>query len=779
MSINPNNCEAIYFKGLIHNILGKKPQAIELYEQVIKLNNSEIASLKSLHDITLIKIKQRNIYAAYYTLDRLDRIPEGMDYIKDLKIFLEAAVHMMKRKFNEGIDLLCSIKEDSQIDEKIKPLIHSYRAFGYFSLGRIEEALNDYNILDNDNLGSESDEYNSLLCNGILETRNRNFLKAKKCFEKSFEKNKKSVEPGFYLAMLEIEMNFNPGVMNSKIEKMNFHVIVEVIKKMEEILKKNDSSSNLYFQLGKLKLMAGLIPESLQCFDQAIEKSEDHVSDHFFWKGIALCMADNHEGSLGDFSTANEIEKENFKISKKENIVKYKLWIQKRCEMLSLYGKSFLHLKDYDNGVRIFEKIEKFKEEEFKEINDLKDEIKPIFEHFESKFNYNLANFFYLFGYNHEACKLYKNSILEYKEKSEFREEAMLWLTKCYVTEKNLVRALEMLELIKKEFPNPEYSFDYTIMTALKLTSSGDFNEAYSQLSDLIDFQGIIFKKSDVVFYSAVCLFYSGRFKEAKSHFIKAAEVKYLKVKNSDFENEALQRVMMEYLQFQSESEDQILPSCNQTFTKVEIYYNCALCDLKLKNFESASENFERLSYKNLEDEGFYGEDLIQNLTVFIAPSFKKIQELIKSKLEENIDAQEPGLFEVEIFPSENRLCGIYNQVVCEFSENVKVSLKLSFCLPYISLPDTSISIDLGQAKNLGIYQVENRPEAPWIKRNDNVIIFTENFIQDEAYYVEDIEELMMKMDGNFNKSAIRGNVEMIFERYQKEIVEKEKKIQG
>lgn len=79
----------------------------------------------------------------------------------------------------------------------------------------------------------------------------------------------------------------------------------------------------------------------------------------------------------------------------------------------------------------------------------------------------------------------------------------------------------------------------------------------------------------------------------------------------------------------------------------------------------------------------------------------------------------------------------------------------------------------------MGISNVENRPEAPWIKRNDNVIIFTDNFIENEAYYVEDIDELMMKMDNKLNKTLIRDNVEMIFQKYQEEILKKGEKIKG
>lgn len=712
-------------------------------------------------------------------MDRLEKIPEGVNYIKDLKTFLEAAINLMKKKYLLGVDLLNNIGEDSEVDEMVKNLVYSYRAFGNFSLGKIKEAFSDYEILRKRGKESDSDIYNMYLCKGIQAASKNNFKEAKISFNNALNINKKSVEPKFYLAMLTLEMTFNEIMGNMEgMDEVNFKTIVEVIKDMEDILKYNDSSANLYFQLGKLKLITGSISESINCFDTAIEKSEDHISLHFYWKGLSRCMAGEYENSLADFSTANEIEKEAFKKEKnEENEEEYLNWIEKRCEMLTTYGKAFLFLRDYDNGVRIFEKIEKFKQSEYEESPKLKEKSKLIFEYFESKFNYYLGCFFYLFGYNHEACKLYKHSVIEYSEKTEFREDALLWLTKCYITEKNLVRALEMLEMIKEEYPNPKYSFDYAIMNCLKLTSMGDFSQAYTQFLDLFDFEGLIFKKEDVVFYSGICLFYSGDFSEAKKMFEKAANLKYGKTKTSEYENEALQRMMMEYLQ--DEAEEHVMPSCNQTFTKAEIYYNCAICSLKLEKFDEALSYFEKLGYEKMEEEGFYSEDLIQNLTVFIAPSLKKIKNLIQSKIKGEIDDQEPGVFEVEIFPSENRLCGIYNHVFLEFSESVKICIKLSFCLPFINLPDISISKDFSEVKNMGLKDIENRPEAPWIKRNDNIIIFTDNFIEDEAYYVEDVEELMSKFNCGLNREAIKNNVELIFQKYKQEMVNKEEKAKG
>jgi hypothetical protein len=77
----------------------KFTEAIITYEQAIKLNNSETATIKSLHDISIIKIQEFDIYAAYYTLDRVEDIPESVSNLHNLKVFLEGAVNMIKKKF--------------------------------------------------------------------------------------------------------------------------------------------------------------------------------------------------------------------------------------------------------------------------------------------------------------------------------------------------------------------------------------------------------------------------------------------------------------------------------------------------------------------------------------------------------------------------------------------------------------------------------------------------------------------------------------------------------
>jgi hypothetical protein len=40
---------------------------------------------------------------------------------------------------------------------------------------------------------------------------------------------------------------------------------------------------------------------------------------------------------------------------------------------------------------------------------------------------------------------------------------------------------------------------------------------------------------------------------------------------------------------------------------------------------------------------------------------------------------------------------------------------------------------------------VENRPEAPWIRRNFGGVIFTENFLEREEKDIENLNEVIIK----------------------------------
>ena len=75
--------------------------------------------------------------------------------------------------------------------------------------------------------------------------------------------------------------------------------------------------------------------------------------------------------------------------------------------------------------------------------------------------------------------------------------------------------------------------------------------------------------------------------------------------------------------------------------------------------------------------------------------------------------------FYVDIFSSVNRLCGIYDDTQYLLKCGVTIVFKLSFCLPLVLPPDPDIKVSFEILKDIKISNVENRPEAPWIKKNE------------------------------------------------------------
>jgi tetratricopeptide (TPR) repeat protein len=175
--------------------------AILIYEQAINLNRSQTATLNSIYDLTILRILERDIYLAYYTLDRLEEIPEDLVDLNLLKLFINGAINMLKKKFQDGIDTLAKIDLEKLKEERLVRLVHSYGAFGLFSLGKITEALNIYKMLEEKNWIVEGDIYNKLICKGIIAGEQNKFDVAEGHFKMARTMLRLRVEPTLYLCV--------------------------------------------------------------------------------------------------------------------------------------------------------------------------------------------------------------------------------------------------------------------------------------------------------------------------------------------------------------------------------------------------------------------------------------------------------------------------------------------------------------------------------------------------------------------------------------------------
>ena len=135
-------------------------------------------------DLALIRIQERDIYLAFYTLDRIEEIPEDLEIMCQLKLFLNGAVNMIKKKFSDGLEDIKKVNIHKLKECNVELLARSYQAYGNFCLGKVTDALEIYSELERSQKLMEGDTYNLLLCQGILAGEAKKFSEAKSYFDK-------------------------------------------------------------------------------------------------------------------------------------------------------------------------------------------------------------------------------------------------------------------------------------------------------------------------------------------------------------------------------------------------------------------------------------------------------------------------------------------------------------------------------------------------------------------------------------------------------------------
>lgn len=121
--------------------------AILCYEQAIKHNSSKKAVTKSIYEIAKIKIEMRDFYGASYTLERAESLDVDKKVLEKIKLFTDGSTLLMKKKIKRGVDILSQLIKKQNINEYIRPLAYSFRAYGYFCQCKYTHALNDLDAL--------------------------------------------------------------------------------------------------------------------------------------------------------------------------------------------------------------------------------------------------------------------------------------------------------------------------------------------------------------------------------------------------------------------------------------------------------------------------------------------------------------------------------------------------------------------------------------------------------------------------------------------------------
>lgn len=739
LEASPQNCEAMYFKGLCRKNQLDYSNAIIVFEQAIKLNQSESATAKSLHEMALIHVIQKDMYAAYFALDRIEEIPESMVWLIKSQQFLSGAISLIKKKYTEGIDKMNEVKDCEELEAVLRPMVLSYRAYGYFCTGEIQKAVDDYKELETKYKIEGGDVINMYLSQGILCTNNKSFKDASLYFEKARQLEPKKIESTFYISLLNIiafiEENkeaYESFLKRPKLEhfqafkKRMILVIYECLETLESTQNTNDSCANLSFYIGLLKLSIGLENEAISNFSTAIDKSEENMAIHFMWKGIALAMCEQYDKALNEFRIALSIEPKNFKAA-------------------LLKGRCYLFTKEIDRAFYAF-----------KDFIEMEDE--------ESEIQFFIGNFFFFEGQTDNAVQAYKTSLA-----LKCTERALFELCRCYIIDKNLILAQELLEKLNSDYYDEGYIFDFKQLNSLKDTSTGEFYKSLEEMVELekeIKLGGIIFGQIEMYLYIGLCNFYQKNYELASEYFTKSKLEKY-KVNSSEYFEDVGINQMIE-MEDQEENEDSTMANNGMSFTKAEINYNIAQAYIMQGKVDLAIERLSEILESNK-----YKQKVEEYINILKG---NNITEEIRSRP-----------YYVEIFSSTNRLCGIYDDVQVTLPKTgVTIVFKLSFCLPLVMPPDPDIRVSFEILKDIKINNVENRPEAPWIKKNEFGQVFTSNVILNEVEEIDSSELFIKRLNDNTNNedrfnTKMRGNFGLRFNEIKEENIKQkgEKKKSG
>ncbi|CAD8164820.1 unnamed protein product [Paramecium octaurelia] len=313
--------------------------------------------------------------------------------------------------------------------------------------------------------------------------------------------------------------------------------------------------------------------------------------------------------------------------------------------------------------------------------------------------NYQTVGILYfLIGAYDEAIQAFSNcrTLEGYYEK-----------VKVLIYGKELNSALNELTIIIEEMHNQEAVIDYQVLTILRESSlqisTKILEDSINSITSIQKMQqeGLIFRSSDIYFYKGLFYTYLGQYSKAKQCLSFSYDLKEKEIKQS-INDQLINQNNLEDFDF-----------TNKTYNIYEHLYNCAILDVLLGNMDEA---FETLTL------------LLEHLSQI---EFRVQLQILVDLLRDDLLDTPPGeqfsqIQEFQLFPQHNRLCSIYPAIQLQLKK-YSFQIRMSFCLPIVEFPSQPIVFDEQLLLKISPKVVENKPEAPWIKRSNEGVIFTDN----------------------------------------------------
>jgi len=712
LSANTSNPINIYYSAKLMRKRGDIKSAEISYENCISISTNQQISINCIRELILIRLEAKDFYGAHHIISRLETIPQDLAEVCN---FIEGIISIIKKKYSEGMQRLVRYESrnknldshnenNTEIFSYFDGIINSFRAFCYIQENKLTEAFQIYDKLKVGGKATSGDLYNLELCKGVIASRAQDYNWAKICFEAANDIEIPNAISPAYLAIVEVTSRYNEFLSKEKwpiLEVLNEEtcksaicytlreIIIHSINVLDILSQDSDSSSDLCYLSGLLKLSIGQARDAVLSFSDAIEKSDDPIALQYLYRGIALSILNQYEEAIVDFKAALNLSPDN-----------YLLGLMK--------GRCYLNLKDVERAYTAF--------------YDFLDEGEQ-----EAEIKYWIASFFFKSGFRDHAITLYSHAL-----KCNDSENTWRQLYFCFINEKNLLKGYETLNEINEKYPSKEYRFDLKLLEALKLSTTEMYEESMAIFDSLsqdhikLKAKGCAFTEADFLFFKGICSVFVGRFEEALSHLQTSKKRKYGDVlPNQINEDNKLKKLLyLEKEDEMSECQESLQNEIDDTFLYPEIVYNIALVELFL---EMKDEAIRRLRL------------LIIDFPI-IADRVRFVLDILSSN-----DSSTPPS-PICLLPFQNRFCGVYNPIEYENEAKVPKHLLFSFCIGNIRPPDIGIKIGVEVLEKVSPELISFRAEAPWAKNEKRDQMFTNSLTQSGIKEFDNEDEIFQNL---------------------------------
>ncbi|CDW75599.1 tpr domain containing protein [Stylonychia lemnae] len=807
------NARAHFYKGKILKNKGQENEGVLHFEQAIKncsLGDDQLSG-NSLFEISKIRIKQKDFYEAFHNLQRA--VHHDFKSIKFLqyKMFVEGVLFIMKRKVKKGIKLLSSLVEgqitfdakegmnssspiqmsnnnnksqlndtitmkssnqnQSESEQALKPsiiyLIYTYRSYGYIITKQLDKALSDLNKASKIKKLESACVYNRYIAQALLKMEKKDLNGVQQILfqaEQKFQNNKDpykfqaiSIIQGCISEMVDID---NPKqnhicqyVYNQK-EKVNARCEDAAIDLDEE------PSAKLYLARGRCHACLSMFQEAINDLTKAVEMDEE-LSDKnpmvHIYAGNLLMTTGSYDDATKAFTNADSVQKSALAFYQRSrcfialanldqalkdlNLVVERspqdkiAYVDREClsalqiaiqaaqsnqappqALPSPIAKSSYDVSAFEKGIVSFTKL----------LNT----------HYDIEYNTQTTT---------SANRMHQQIIPNVKR---IKIEKMRALRRKRAKDAQINNSMKRTKKIKQRF-------------LLEDASDHQLQMQASQIEPFSYYKENIFGQEDFYLYRGVMHFYTGDYQKAINDFeqsIRSKKELKDKENGSSEENEN---------QSQSSNQTDLSDVGLCSLNVHEAQFNILLCLILMKNHKTALEKVNQLLQESPKKymKNFY---LIRGLLYSALGNANKSTldlDLYKKGDQSNYLEllQNKQSISVNPFPIGSRVCSLFPEVKIQIMTQLPGQInpqitfysRPSFSFPFVKPPNMIPNVDecvLTQEFDMK-HVPPPKPEAPWIKRCDYGIKFTDEIqVVDESTAMLTETEDESKMDNQDEK---------------------------